>query len=198
GGGDAPLVVFLGDSLTAGFGLAEEQAFPARVAELLAARGRPVRAINAGLSGDTTAGGLRRLDWLLRQRPDVVVIALGGNDGLRGLDPASTEENLRRTILAARAAGARVLLAGMLIPPSYGPDYAGRFAAIFPRLAAELEVPLVPFLLDGVAADPALNLADGIHPNAAGHERIAATLLPYLETVLDELETPAPSTAGAE
>lgn len=188
---DVPLVVFLGDSLTAGLGLDEERAYPAVISRRLAAAGTPIRVVNAGVSGDTTAGGLRRLGWLLRQQPDVVVVSLGGNDGLRALDVEMSEENLRQIVVQARAAGARVLLTGMLVPPNYGPDYAARFHAIYPRLAAELDVPLVPFLLEGVAADPALNQGDGIHPNAEGQERVAEVVLPYLKDVLAGLATAA-------
>jgi acyl-CoA thioesterase-1 len=181
-------VVFLGDSLTAGLGLEEEQAFPARVAELLRERGKEIHAINAGVSGDTSAGGLARLDWLLRQDPDVVVVELGANDGLRGQPAANTEANLRQIATRVRAAGAHVLLVGLQVPPNYGPQYAREFAEIYPKLAAELDLPLVPFLLEGVGGDPALNLPDGIHPTAAGHERVAATVLPYLESVLAKLD----------
>lgn len=183
----APRVVFLGDSLTAGLGLEEDQAFPARLAELLRERGTRIHAINAGVSGDTSAGGLARLEWLLRQEPDVVVVELGANDGLRGQPAANTEANLRKIAARVRAAGAEVLLVGIQVPPNYGPQYAREFAEIYPKLAKELGVPLVPFLLEGVAGDPALNLPDGIHPTADGHERVAATVLPYLEGVLAKL-----------
>jgi acyl-CoA thioesterase-1 len=175
-----PVVVFLGDSLTAGFGLAADEAFPALVAASLAARGTPIRAINAGVSGDTTAGGLRRLDWALRSRPQVVVVALGANDGLRGQPLEAIEANLRAIVERCRAAGAKVLLAGMLMPPNYGGAYASGFAAIYPRLAKELGLPLVPFLLEGVAGRPELNQADGIHPTAEGQKRVAQQLEPYL------------------
>lgn len=185
---DVPVVVFLGDSLTAGLGLDEERAFPAVIERRLAEAGTPIRAVNAGVSGDTSAGGLRRLGWLLRQEPDVVVVSLGANDGLRALDVQATEENLRRIVTEARAAGARVLLTGMLVPPNYGPDYAERFRQVYPRLAAELGVPLVPFLLEGVAAVPELNQGDGIHPNAAGQERVAEVVLPYLKGVLADAD----------
>lgn len=171
-----PAVLFLGDSLTAGYGLAEDQAYPVLVGAKLAERGLSVRVVNAGVSGDTTAGGLARLDWLLRQKPAVVVVALGGNDGLRGLSLAKAEGNLRQILTKVRAAGAKPLLAGMLIPPNYGRDYAEGFAALYPRLAEELGVPLIPFLLAGVAADPALNQADGIHPNAQGQAIVAETV----------------------
>jgi acyl-CoA thioesterase-1 len=193
---ERPLVVFLGDSLTAGFGLGEEQAYPALAGAALAAEGRPVRVVNAGVSGDTSAGGLARLDWVLRLAPDAVVVELGPNDGLRGLALDATEANLREIVERSRAAGARVLLAGMLIPPNYGPDYAGRFAAIYPRLAAELDVPLVPFLLEGVGGEPDLNLADGIHPNAAGHRRLAENVLPHLRPLVAAAGSGAGPPAG--
>jgi len=193
-----PRVVFLGDSLTAGYGLAEDDAYPALIEAALAAEGRPVRVVNAGVSGDTSAGGLSRLDWVLRLEPDVVVVELGPNDGLRGLPLDATEANLRRIVERIEAAGARVLLVGLLIPPNYGPDYAGRFAAIYPRLAAELDVPLVPFLLEGVGGEPDLNLADGIHPNAAGHRRLADNVLPHLRPLLGEAAAGAAASPPAD
>lgn len=183
---EAPLVVFLGDSLTAGLGLPEDEAFPARIEAALAAEGFPVRVVNAGVSGDTSAGGVARLDWLLSQGPEVVVVGLGANDGLRGLPLEATEENLREIVRRSREAGARVVLLGMRIPPSYGLDYAGRFRELYEEVADDLDVPLVPFLLDGVAAKPALNLPDRIHPNARGHERMAETVYPYVEEALEE------------
>ncbi len=179
-----PLVAYLGDSLAAGRGLTAEEAFPMVVETLLEERGRPIRTLNAGVSGDTSAGGLARLDWVLRQAPDLVVVELGANDGLRGLDPEMTEANLRVIVLRTRAAGARVLLVGMKVPPNYGGPYARQFEEVYPRLATELGVPLMPFLLAGVAGEPNLNLADGIHPNPAGHRHVAANLLPYVEEIL--------------
>jgi acyl-CoA thioesterase-1 len=140
--------------------------------------------VNAGVSGDTSAGGLRRLAWLLKQKPDVVVVELGANDGLRGQPLAGVEANLRDIVARSRAAGARVLLVGLRVPPSLGGDYARDFAAIYPRLARELDVPLVPFLLEGVAGDPDLNLPDGIHPNAEGQRRVAELMLPHLEIIV--------------
>jgi acyl-CoA thioesterase-1 len=183
-----PLVVYLGDSLAAGLGLAEEEAFPALVEGILRQEGIVIRTVNAGVSGDTTAGGLSRLNWLLRQSPDVVVVELGANDGLRGLEPEMTERNLRQIVEQSRAAGARVLLVGMKVPPNYGGDYAGRFEEVYPRLASELGVALMPFLLEDVAGDPMLNLGDGIHPNAAGQQRVAANIAPYLREILLGLE----------
>lgn len=186
-----PTVVFLGDSLTAGLGLAEEEAYPALVAAELARRGLAVRVVNAGVSGDTSAGGLARLDWLLGQSPAVLVVGLGANDGLRGLSLERTEENLRQIVTRARGAGARVLLLGMKLPPNYGPEYTERFEALFPRLAEELGVPLVAFLLEGVAAEPELNLPDGIHPNAAGQRLLAGNVLPALEPLVREVADPS-------
>ena len=186
--GSAPLVVYLGDSLAAGLGLGEEEAFPALAEELLRQEGIVIRTVNAGVSGDTSAGGLSRLNWLLGQSPDVMVVELGANDGLRGLEPEMTEHNLRQIVLQSQAAGARVLLVGMKVPPNYGGDYAGRFEEVYPRLAGELGVALMPFLLEDVAGDPALNLGDGIHPNAVGQQRVAANIVPYLREILSGLE----------
>ncbi|HSF44219.1 MAG TPA: arylesterase, partial [Thermoanaerobaculia bacterium] len=153
-----PLVIFLGDSLTAGLGLAENQAYPALLDRKLDEAGNPVRVLNAGVSGDTTAGGLSRLDWLLSQKPDVLVVGLGANDGLRALPVEESEKNLREIVRRAKAAGARVLLLGMQIPPNYGPEYTTAFAGMYPRIAEELDVPLVPFLLDKVGGVRELNL----------------------------------------
>jgi acyl-CoA thioesterase I len=180
----SPTIVFLGDSLTAGLGLAEEEAFPTRVGEILAAVGHAVRVVNGGVSGDTTAGGLRRIDWLLRQKPVVVVVWLGANDGLRGFPVEETERNLREISLKAKAAGAKVLLCGMTVPPSYGPIYQKSFSAIFPRLARELRVAFSPFPLMDVAGKPDLNLPDGIHPNPAGQRVVAAVLAKDLVRLL--------------
>jgi acyl-CoA thioesterase-1 len=180
--------VFLGDSLTAGYGLPEDEAYPALVEAKLREEGFDVRVVNAGVSGDTTAGGLSRVDWILSQQPDVVAVGLGGNDGLRGLALDATEENLRRIVTRCRAAGARVILLGMKIPPNYGFDYAGRFDHMYGEIADDLDVPLVPFLLEGVAARPALNQPDRIHPNARGHQIVAETVYPYVEEELGELE----------
>jgi acyl-CoA thioesterase-1 len=176
--------VFLGDSLTAGYGLGAAQAFPALAGDVLKREGLPVHVVNAGVSGDTTAGGLRRLDWLLRQSPDVLVVGLGGNDGLRGLEPRASEENLRVIVRKAREAGASVLLLGMLIPPNYGPEYTRQFREIYPRLAGEFGVPLVPFVLEGVGGDPDLNQPDGIHPTAEGHRVVAENVLPQLRALV--------------
>jgi acyl-CoA thioesterase-1 len=187
-GAAGPRVIFLGDSLTAGYGLSEEEAFPALIGARLAAEGRPIRLVNAGVSGDTSAGGLRRLAWLLAQRPHILVVELGANDGLRGLPLEQTESNLRQIIERSVESGSQVLLLGMQVPPNYGADYAQGFAAIYPRVARELGIPLVHFLLDGVGGRLELNLADGIHPTAEGHQILTANVLPYLEELLDDLE----------
>jgi acyl-CoA thioesterase-1 len=179
-----PLVVFLGDSLTAGLGVNADQTFPARIHQTFDREGCSFRLVNAGVSGDTSAGGRSRIEWLLRQDPAVVVVELGGNDALRGQPLEGIEDNLRVIVRTAKAAGARVLLAGMRIPPSYGPEYSEGFAALYPRLARAENLALVPFLLQGVGGDEQLNQADGIHPTPAGHQVIAATVAPYLRSLL--------------
>jgi acyl-CoA thioesterase-1 len=188
--------VFVGDSLTAGLGVDVEQAFPALVGERLREESRPVEVVNAGVSGDTTAGGLRRLDWLLRQKPDVVVVGLGGNDGLRGLETRASADNLRAIVRRCREAGASVLLLGMLIPPNYGPEYVQQFRDLYPRLAREMGVPLVPFVLEGVGGEPRLNQPDGIHPTAEGHRLVARNVLPHLRDVLRQLDATSPAAHG--
>ena len=174
-------VVFFGDSLTAGFGLSPDQAYPALLGRKLTEAGLPVTVVNAGVSGDTTAGGLRRLDWTLQQHPDVFVLALGANDMLRGLPVIEARANLTTIATRARDAGATVVLAGMRANPSLGPDYVAAFDTIYPDLARELDAPLLPFLLEGVAGDATLNQADGLHPTAEGQRRVAASLMPLLE-----------------
>ena len=184
-GGGERVIVVLGDSLTAGLGVAPDEAYPALLEARLRREGFAYRVVNAGVSGDTTAGGLRRLDWVLRARPDLVLVALGANDGLRAQPVAALRDNLTAIVTRLRAAGVRVLLAGMRLPPNYGAAYGGAFAQAFPAVARATSVALLPFLLDGVAGDPNLNQADGIHPNPAGHRIMAETvwraLRPYLE-----------------
>lgn len=182
-----PIVVFLGDSLTAGLGLNEDQAYPSLLGRKLQQEGLPIRVINAGVSGDTTAGGLSRLSWLLNQHPDVVVVALGGNDGLRGLPVEEAEHNLREIVRRCQEAGARVLLLGLQMPPNYGPEYTSRFAAMYPKIAKDMNAGLLPFMLAGVGGVARLNQMDGIHPTAAGQEIVAKNVLPYLEKVLRQL-----------
>lgn len=154
------------------------------LARRLAAAGVPFRLLNAGVSGDTSAGGVRRVAWLLKQKPSIVVVELGANDGLRGLPVRSIEESLRQILARIRAADAQALLLGVRIPTSYGPEYGAAFEAIYPKLAAEFGVPFVPFFMEGVAGVPELNLEDGLHPTSAGHQRIAANVQPQLEQLL--------------
>jgi acyl-CoA thioesterase I len=178
------VIVALGDSLTAGLGVAADEAYPARLEARLAREGYAYRVVNAGVSGDTTAGGLRRVDWVLRAKPEIVIVALGANDGLRAQSPQAMRENLATIVRRLQAAGARVLLAGMRLPPNYGAEYTKEFQEVFPEVARSTGVALMPFLLDGVAADPRLNQPDGIHPTASGQQVIADRLWPYLRPLL--------------
>ncbi|MBX3732774.1 MAG: arylesterase [Verrucomicrobiae bacterium] len=179
-------VMVLGDSLAAGYGVDPSESFPARLQELADEAGLPVTVVNAGVSGDTTAGGLRRLDWLLRRPVDVLLIELGGNDGLRGLAPEATRTNLTGIVRRAREQrpGVEILLAGMQMPPNMGEAYGSRFQKVFPEVAGAEGVELIPFLLEGVGGIPELNLPDQIHPTAAGHRLIASNVWITLEPVL--------------
>jgi acyl-CoA thioesterase-1 len=185
-GADERVIVALGDSLTAGLGVAADEAYPALLQARLARDGRPYRVVNAGVSGDTTAGGLRRLDWVLRAHPSIVIVALGANDGLRGLPVGAMRDNLLAIVGRLRASGARVLLAGMRLPPNYGEAYTREFAAAFGDVARRGSVAFLPFLLEGVAGDAALNQADGIHPNAAGQRVVADTVWRALRPLLQQ------------
>lgn len=178
------VVVAFGDSLTAGFGVAADEAWPALLQARLQREGYPYRVVNAGVSGDTTAGGLRRVDWTLRSQPEVAIVALGANDGLRGLSLAAMRDNLRGIVGRFQAAGVRVLLAGMRLPANYGDEYTRGFVEVFGEVARQERVPLMPFLLAGVAVDPRLNQADGIHPNAEGHRVVAERVWPFLLPLL--------------
>jgi acyl-CoA thioesterase I len=180
-----PTVVILGDSLSAGYGIKIQEGWVNLLAKRLAAEGYGYRVVNASVSGETTQGGLARLPRVLElNKPAIVVVELGGNDGLRGLQLAASRENLARIIERSRAAGARVVLAGMMIPPNYGARYTDEFRDMFTALAAKYRVPLVPFLLDKVALDPGLMQADGIHPNSKGQPRILENLWPQLKPLL--------------
>ncbi len=181
-------IVVLGDSLTAGLGVTPEQAYPAVLQARLEQRHAGWTVANAGVSGDTSAGGLRRLDWSLDGGAAILVVALGGNDALRGLPVDDLERNLDAILRGATAAGARVILAGMEAPPNNGPEYTRRFHDVYPVLAQRHHATLVPFLLDGVAGDAALNQADGIHPNPEGARRVADTVWRALEPLVRELE----------
>ncbi len=180
------VILFLGDSLSAGFGLDVAQAFPSLIQEKIQQEKLPFKVVNAGLSGETTAGGLRRIDWLLKQKVDVLVIELGGNDGLRGIAPSETERNLQGVIdkMREKNPDAPIILAGMQAPPNMGKDYTEKFRAIFPALAKKNSIALIPFLLEGVAGNPRLNLPDGIHPTAEGHRIVAETIWKTLNPVL--------------
>lgn len=167
-------VLLLGDSLTAGFGVDPSQAYPVLVEAALQAQGLPVSFTNASISGSTTASALGRLRWYLKTKPDVLYLALGANDGLRGQSVEGMKENLAATIRLAQSQGIKVLLAGMKMPPNYGAAYTQSFEAVFPALAKEYRLPLLPFVLEGVAGKPELNQADGIHPNPQGHQKVAA------------------------
>lgn len=177
--------MLFGDSLVAGYGLPAEDAIPANLEAALADRGIAATVLNAGVSGDTTAGGVSRLAWALADDPDFVVVELGANDGLRGIDPANTRQNLDTILSELDAAGVPALLAGMLAPRNLGPEYAAEFDALYPELAEKHDVPLYPFFLEGVALEPSLNQPDGIHPNAAGVDAIVERFTPVLIEALD-------------
>ncbi len=179
-------ILFYGDSLTAGYGLSPDEAFPALVGKKLNANGKTCKIINAGLSGETSAGGLSRLDWVLRQPIDVFVLELGPNDGLRGLPLEQTEKNLQAIVdkVKTKYPKARIVIAGMMVPPNLGPEYTTKFKNIFPALATKNKAALIPFLLDGVAGDTKLNQADGIHPNAQGHKIVTENVYKVVAPLL--------------
>ena len=183
-GGAEPVIVVLGDSLTAGFGITPDEAFPAVLEQKLRRAGYHYRVVNAGVSGDTTAAGLRRVDWVLRSQPAIAIVALGANDGLRHQNVTAMRDNLIEIVRRLRAAGATVLLTGMRVPSNYGPEYTRAFAAVFSDVARATRVPLAPFLLDGVAGEARLNQPDGIHPTAEAQAKMLDTvwksLLPLL------------------
>jgi acyl-CoA thioesterase-1 len=173
-------ILALGDSLTAGYGLPPGHGFAPQLERALEESGVEAQVIDAGVSGDTSAGGLARLDWALADAPDLVILELGANDMLRGVDPAETRANLDAILAKLREAGPRVLLAGMRAAPNLGPDYGGAFEGLYAELATKYDVPLYPFFLEGVATDPDLNLADGLHPNEAGVAEIVRRILPHV------------------
>jgi acyl-CoA thioesterase-1 len=181
-------LVVLGDSLTAGFGMQADQAFPARLEKALRERGRNVVVEDAGVSGDTAKQGLERLDWAVGEDADAVIVELGANDALRGVDPNETRKSLHEIITRLRARKVPVMVAGMLAPPNMGAAYKELFDAIYPSLAREHGIPIYAFFLEGVAGDPDLNLEDGIHPNARGIEEIVRRMLPQVEEFLTMAE----------
>ncbi len=185
-------ILFLGTSLTAGLGLPIEQSYPHIVADSLEARGLPFRVINAGVSGETSAGALRRIDWILSQPFEVLLLETGANDMLQGGRPGALEENLQAIIDRVRAERPEttIILAGMRAMPNLGAEYVADFEAVFPRVASRNGLPLIPFLLEGVAGEPEMNLADGIHPNREGQRRVAATVLEALIPLLEAAAHP--------
>ena len=185
---DRPVVMFVGTSLTAGYGIPSEQAFPALIQQKIDLEGLLYRVVNAGVSGDTSAGGLSRIDWLLRSQISVLVLELGANDMLRGLDPSAMQENLIGILERTRATypEAKLLIAGMRAAPNLGRSYASRFEAVFRRLGRQFDAPLIPFVLESVAAKPRLNQVDGIHPTAEGHRLVAETVWKKLRPLLQK------------
>ena len=180
-------VLALGDSLTAGYGLEQDESFPAQLEKALLSEGYAVKVVNAGVSGDTSAGGLARIEWALADRPQIVVVEFGANDALRGLDPAQTHANLDQIIARLNQAGCRVILAGMQSPRNLGPDYNNTFDQIYANLAKRYDLLFYHFFLEGVATDPELNQVDGIHPNSEGVRLIVKGLQPLVALAIDEL-----------
>lgn len=180
------VILFFGDSLTAGYGLSTEEAFPAQVEKKCVDNGTPCKVINAGLSGETSAGGLTRIDWILRRPIDVFVLELGANDGLRGLPLEQTKKNLQAIIdkVKTKYPNVKIVIAGMMVPPNMGPDYTAEFRKIFPELARKNQATLIPFLLADVAGHQNLNLTDGIHPNQEGHKIVARNVYKVLSPLL--------------
>jgi len=182
---ERPRIVAFGNSLTAGLGVAPDQSYPAQLQRTLDAAGYIYRVVNAGVSGETTAGGVRRVSWILNSKPAIVILELGGNDGLRGLSLDETRANLERIIQQLQQASVTVVLAGMKIPPNYGQEYTAGFEALYRDLAKQYRLTLIPFFLDGVAASSSLNQADGIHPTGEGYRIIVEKIFPTLEPLLE-------------
>lgn len=183
-------ILFLGDSITEGYGVSKEEAYPALVVNELNRKftlrrfAKRAEGMNGGVSGATSASALSRLRWFLKAKPRVLFLALGANDGLRGLSPAELEKNLDSTIALAKSEGLKVILAGMKLPPNYGKKNGAEFESVYPRLATKYQITLVPFILAGVGGEKEFNIEDGIHPNAKGHRKIAELIVPYLEKIL--------------
>jgi len=179
-------IIFYGDSLTAGYGLGQEYAFPALIDKQLEEEGKSYKVVNAGVSGETSSGGLTRIDWVLNQKVDIFILELGANDGLRGIPPEETMKNLQGIIdkVKTKYPDCKIIIAGMMVPPNMGQDYSKKFETVFPSLSLNNEAPLIPFLLDGVAGDPDLNLPDGIHPTADGHKIVARNIMKVIEPYL--------------
>ncbi|NBV42740.1 arylesterase [bacterium] len=182
-------ILFLGDSLTAGYGLSEDQAYPALIQQKLHQDRMNWTVINGGVSGDTSKNGLTRLQWALKSKPDLVVVALGANDGLRGMPVSEMGQNLTEIIRQSKASGARVALMGVKIPTSYGSEYTRKFEDTFDDVARKTQVPYLPFFISAVATKKNLNLADGIHPNAAGHRKVAVSVYTFIKPILKEMDS---------
>ncbi len=181
-------LVALGDSLTEGYGIEKEKAYPALVEKKLLDKGYKIKIFNAGISGSTTASAPSRLKWLLKSKPNIIFIALGANDGLRGIAIETTKQNLKDAIQIAKKANIKVWLAGMKLPPNYGASYTSKFEATFQEIAKEEDIPLLPFLLEGVAGHAELNQPDGIHPNEKGHQKLADFLFSFFQQQLDRID----------
>ena len=184
-GGSSPVILAFGNSLTAGFGVPDNESYPSRLQNILIQNGYPHKVINAGVSGDTTAGGLRRIKWLMKHSPKVVILELGANDGLRGLSIKAMEFNLDKIIGVCEEHGAKVLLTGMKVPPNYGEEYTVAFERVFIRLAEKHDLSLVPFFLEGVAGVRKYTQPDGIHPLGSGYSIVAQTIWKYLKPLID-------------
>jgi len=180
-------ILAVGDSLTEGFGVPSADAYPAQLERALVTAGHAVTVVNAGVSGETSSGTRQRIDWLLQQQPDIVILAIGGNDGLRGIDPALTEQNIEEIVRRSQASGAVVVLPGMEMVRNLGSEYTDQFRAIYPAVAERTGAILMPFFLEGVAADPALNQPDFIHPTAEGYAVVVEQILPYVEQAITEV-----------
>ena len=184
-GGSSPVILAFGDSLTAGFGVPDAQSYPARLQKIIIENGYPHQVVNGGVSGDTTAGGVRRIKWLMKHNPEIVILELGANDGLRGLSLKEMESNLEQIIVICKDGGAKVLLTGMKVPPNYGEEYTVEFEKIYIRLAEKHKLSLVPFLLEGVAGRREYTQPDGIHPLGSGYSIVVQTIWKYLKTLMD-------------
>ena len=184
-GGSSPVILAFGNSLTAGFGVPDNESYPSRLQNILIQNGYPHKVINAGVSGDTTAGGLRRIKWLMKHTPEVVILELGANDGLRGLSIKAMEFNLDKIIGVCEEHGAKVLLTGMKVPPNYGEEYTVAFERVFIRLAEKHDLSLVPFFLEGVAGVRKYTQPDGIHPLGSGYSIVAQIIWKYVKPLID-------------
>ena len=184
-GGSSPVILAFGNSLTAGFGVPDDESYPSRLQNILIQNGYPHKVVNGGVSGDTTAGGVRRIKWLMKHAPEIVILELGANDGLRGLSLKEMQSNLEQIISVCEEGGAKVLLAGMKAPPNYGEEYTAEFEKVFTRLAEKYSLSLVPFFLEGVAGVREYTQPDGIHPLGLGYSIVVQTIWKYLEPLID-------------